>query len=308
MKRIERRYQILKSDRAKAISFVQSEIRGFMGDLLRKEGFVEIAPVIISPLTDPLHHATHRGEIEYYGHKYHLMRSMIFHKQLTLLAHDKIFIFSPNLRFEPIELADTGRHLIEFTQLDLEVREGTRDVVMDLGERLVVGTIERIRNTCEAELKILNREITPPPSPFERVPYRSGFERFGKSFETALSYQKLEPFWIIDIPIEAREFYDREDPDHPGALLDMDLIYPEGYGEAISGGEREYEPEKVRARIEKDEYAREGMDWYLKMVDLGIPRSAGFGIGIERFTRYICGLRSIEEASLFPKLPGDWSL
>ncbi|MBU7025084.1 MAG: hypothetical protein HXS40_13060, partial [Theionarchaea archaeon] len=31
---------------------------------------------------------------------------------------------------------------------------------------------------------------------------------------------------------------------------------------------------------------------------------AGFGLGIERFTRYICGLDHIWESSPFPKVPG----
>ncbi len=35
-----------------------------------------------------------------------------------------------------------------------------------------------------------------------------------------------------------------------------------------------------------------------------LPPSAGFGIGIERLTRFIYGLKNIEEASLFPKVPG----
>ena len=35
--------------------------------------------------------------------------------------------------------------------------------------------------------------------------------------------------------MEAREFYDREDPARPGTLVDMDLLYPEGFCEALSG-------------------------------------------------------------------------
>ena len=40
------------------------------------------------------------------------------------------------------------------------------------------------------------------------------------------------------------------------------------------------------------------------MLKLGIPPSAGFGIGVERFTRYICGLKNIWDAVPFPKVPG----
>jgi asparaginyl-tRNA synthetase len=40
-------------------------------------------------------------------------------------------------------------------------------------------------------------------------------------------------------------------------------------------------------------------------VEKGVPRSAGFGIGVERLTRYVAGLDRIEDARLFPKIPGD---
>ena len=40
------------------------------------------------------------------------------------------------------------------------------------------------------------------------------------------------PFWVI---CHKREFYDKEDPERPGHYLNYDLIWPEGFGEALSG-------------------------------------------------------------------------
>ena len=84
----------------------------------------------------------------------------------------------------------------------------------------------------------------------------------------------------------------------------MDLIYPEGYGEALSGGEREYEYERIKERILKKGQNLTHFKKYLELAKDDLPASAGFGIGIERLTRYICGLEKIEETSLFPKIPG----
>ena len=47
-----------------------------------------------------------------------------------------------------------------------------------------------------------------------------------------ISKTHKQPVWIVDIPLKSREFYDKENPEKPGYLRDMDLIYPEGYGEA----------------------------------------------------------------------------
>lgn len=287
---------------------VQSEILKATGDFLRNQDFIEILPVIMSPVTDPLRHATGRAEVEYYGHEYQFTRSMIFHKQIALLSHDKIFTFSPNIRLEPIEFADTGRHLAEFTQLDLEMKGATRDEIIELGENLVIYTLNQIKQRCKKELEFFERDLLIPKVPFERISYQDAYEQYGGEFEIILSEKHREPFWIIDMPIEAREFYDKEDPERPGILRDMDLIYPEGFGEALSGGEREYEYDKVVNRIKRFGLEPDNFKLYLELVERGVPASAGFGIGIERFTRFVCRLWRIEEATLFPKVPGELCL
>jgi len=287
---------------------VGSEIRRAMGDFLRKEGFTEIAPVIISPITDPLCHATGNVVFEYYGHQFQITKSMIFHKQIAMLAAERIFTFSPNVRLEPVELADTGRHLVEFTQLDLEWKGATRDDMMDLGERLLIATLSHVKKSCVKELSALKRNLKIPKAPFDRISYSEAYDRYGPDFEIILSEKHTEPFWKVDIPLTRREFYDREDPKRQGILLDMDLIYPEGFGEALSGGEREYEYGRIKKRIEQQELKPEALGWLLEIAKLGIPKSAGFGIGIERLTRFCCGFKRIDDVSLFPKVPGSWGL
>ena len=103
----------------KAILKIQSEIRKILVEELRKKDFIEISPVILSPITDPLNHPTTPANINCYGKNYSITQSMIFHKQLALQTLEKIFIFSPNIRLEPLDKKETGRHLFEFTQLDL---------------------------------------------------------------------------------------------------------------------------------------------------------------------------------------------
>ena len=57
--------------------------------------------------------------------------------------------------------------------------------------------------------------------------------------------------------------------------------------------------------MEEHELDPEDFEYYLKMVDEGIPDSGGFGMGIERLTRFICGLEEIVDTRLFPKPPGS---
>ena len=305
---VEEEYAHLSSETLRHALKVQSEILKAANDFLRGRGFTQILPVIMSPVTDPLRHATGKAEVEYYEYRYQLTRSMILHKQMILLAHDKIFAFSPNIRLEPVELADTGRHLVEFTQLDLEVKEAKREEVMELGEDLVIHTFSEVKERCAAELKFFKREIRIPGKPFRRISYREAYEQYGGGFEAVISQQHQEPVWIIDIPMEAREFYDREDAERPGTLVDMDLLYPEGYGEALSGGERENTYERILGRIETSGLDTGAFQLYLEFAKRGLPRSAGFGIGMERMARFVCGQKRINDVVHFPKVPGRLSL
>lgn len=291
----------------KEVLEISSELISSMGQFLRRKGFIEILPVIISPITDPLNHSVFEANIEYYDGKYSLTKSMIFHKQLAMRIHPKIFSFSPNIRLETEDKKDSGRHLIEFTQLDLEMREATRDDVMTLVEEMLTVAFENLEEKFGNLLREMNPYFSTPKAPFERVKYLEALEKYGPDFESVLSKRAIQPFWLIDIPIDDREFYDKLD-DNGKTLRDMDLVYPYGFEEALSGGEREYEYESILRRMKYKGNDLESMKWYLEEVKKGIPPSAGCGIGIERLTRFICNLEDVKSARLFAKKPGELSI
>ena len=286
---------------------IHSDIRKFMADFLREEGFIEIPPVIISGVTDPLNHPTSKSQVEVNGFNYELTKSMIFHKQIILQSLDKIFSFSPNVRLEPVERKETGRHLIEFTQLDVEVKNATREDIMSLVEDLVLYTMQELLKANKNILDRWKRDLIVPKKPFKKITCKKAYKKYGKHFELELSKAIKEPFWLTDFPIEDREFYDREDPERPGILLDMDLIYPEGFGEASSGGEREHELDQIYKRIAKKKQTPGQFKWYIEFgKTFGFVKSAGFGIGIERFVRFTIGAKNIEDVTPFPKIPGEY--
>jgi asparaginyl-tRNA synthetase len=297
-----------KIERIKNALKVRSELQKQASDFLRHKGFVEVPPVIISPITDPLRRLTQEAVIDYYGTNYRLTQSMIFHKQIAICSLEKIFSFSPNVRLESPDLAETGRHLVEFTQLDLECRGASRSDMIRLGEQLLIHVLDRVKHRCKKELEFFNRELPIPRMRLEQFEYREEKEKYkaeGSDFVTILSHEKTEPFWIIDFPIESREFYDKEDPMHQGTLVDMDLILPNGFGEVLSGGEREYTYDRLLKRLRGSHLRPAEYKLYLLFAQRGLQPSAGFGLGIERLLRYICGLRQIDETTFFAKLPGE---
>lgn len=313
----ENRYLTIKDPKTVAVLKIQDEILSALREFLRKEGFIEILAPIIGPSTDPGIRGAKQVSIDYYGSKFKLMSSMILYKQMAVSSISKIFAVSPCVRIEPIETIKTGRHLAEFRQVDIEEAKATYEDSMGLAESMLQYVIKRVKRKCRKELKLLGRKLRVPKIPFKRFYYDEilkiiddlGFKvEYGEEIpwdaEEVLSQKFKEPFFITDYPKEARGFYYLEDSSRPGILKDFDLIFPEGFGEAISGGEREYSFEAVEKRMKslKDDISR--YEWYLNMLKSGILPSSGFGIGVERLTRFICGLKTVWEAVPFPKIPG----
>jgi asparaginyl-tRNA synthetase len=299
----------LKDGTYKDALIIQSDIIGLSRQFLHNKGFIEYLPVIVSTITDPLNRDVFEAQIDYYGYKYYVTKSMIVQKQVGILVHDKIFSFSPNLRLEREEKAQSGRHLIDFVQLDLEVKNAKREDIMSLMEDLIIFVINNILQEHPDIITKYHPILKVPKKPFNKISVKEAKKSFGEDYERILSQKATEPIWLIDMPIEEREFYDKQNPIEPDTLLDFDLIYPEGFGEGISGGEREYEYNQIVKRIKLKGNNLDSYEDYLQIAKNGyLQPSAGCGIGVERFTRYILGLDHVEKARLFAKVPGKFSI
>jgi asparaginyl-tRNA synthetase len=107
-----------------------------------------------------------------------------------------------------------------------------------------------------------------------------------------------EPVWVRNIP---REFYDYKES---GKWDNYDLFVSK-YGEVLSGGKREWEYEKILAKMERDGVKKENYSLLLKLSKQGrLKPSAGAGIGLERLAGWIVGTKHIGEVQAFPKIPG----
>ncbi len=317
MDSIKRRYLTIREPKAVRVLKIQDGIIAAIREYLREKGYIEILAPIIGPVTDPGIRGAKQVSIDYYGTEFKLMSSMILYKQMAVSSLKKIFSISPNIRIEPLETIKTRRHLTEFRQVDIEAAYVTYEEMMKLGEEMLTYVIEDVKEKFQEELEKLGRELEITKPPFKRYTHHEAIDilrsiGFNLNYEEEIPWDAEErisalhkqPFWVTDYPVTARGFYYPEHLDKHGILKDFDLLYPEGYGEAISGGEREHKYGKVVERIRQSGEDPAKYGWYLEMLKDGVPPSAGFGIGIERLTRYICGTENIWEAVAFPKVAG----
>jgi asparaginyl-tRNA synthetase len=295
----------IKSKKLPNILRVQQTVLKAVDEYMYSHGVTRIMPLMMGPITDTLNHSVEESKLYYQDQEFDVMKSMIFHKQLTLMneALDKIYIVSPNIRLERAERGD-DRHLFEFTQVDFEFKDASMDTIFDFMQGLLVYVFGVVKEKCAYELEALGvgTDHLDISAPFKRYRTEELREKYGEDFERIASKKALEPFWLIN---HKREFYDAEDLEKMGTYKNYDLIWPMGFVEALSGGEREYKYDRILTRMREIGADEAAFKDYIELARRGeLTKTAGAGFGVERMTRFICKLRGVDDATIFSRKPG----
>ena len=185
---------------------------------------------------------------------------------------------------------------------------------LKLQEGLVKAMAARVIDKRAEDLNTLGRKFKFPEIPFPRITYDEAREisiKNGVSFEWGedlptegeriVSKQFEVPFFITGYPLSARSFYHLTEEKNDKVTRSADMIAPEGYGEIATGGQRIHDYNQLMSRIVSQDLPTEAFEWYLELRKYGMPEHSGFGIGAERVTRWMCGLKHIRATSLFPR-------
>jgi len=310
--RLRYRYLDIRRPRVKAIFRVRSTLMAAAREFLRREGFVELTfPIIIATATEG---GAELFPVDYFGRRAFLAQSSQLYKQSAVPAFGRVFSIAPSFRAEK---SRTRKHLTEFWQIDVEAALVTKRDLMDLQFRLVNSVVERILEENERDLEILGVADLEPWSGYDVISYdealetlrRKGFEiewgdDFGADEERALVEEFDRPFFIPEFPASVTAFYYMVDREDPRIAHRIDMMGPGRYGvEWSSGGLREHEPDRLRARMEAMGLNPESFGWYLEMFEYGFPPHGGFGMGVERLLQTLLRLERIHEAALYPRTP-----
>lgn len=291
----------LQDNKLRAILNIQTVLLLELQSFAIANGFTQLMPVLLSPITDPLNHDVYPAELTYEEKRLKLTASMIFHKQLALIpdSMEKIFIMAPNIRLELARKKSSSNHLLEFSQFDLEIKHANMHEVMDFVESIYHHLFTKINQQCTKELEILNRRLPPLTPVFPRYSTEGIPLAEVDNFCNKISAEADSPCFVMNFK---REFYDKEDPDKAGVYRNFDILYPQGYGEGLSGAEREYEYEQIVSRMNELNMDLAPYNNYLTLAQRRlIPPTAGCGIGIERLMKFICGQEEIKQVCLFDR-------
>lgn len=318
---MDNRHLWIRSKKQHAVLKIRHTVIKATRDFFDENGFILADTPIFTPAA--CEGTTTLFEVDYFDDdKAYLTQSGQLYNEATAASLGRSYAFGPVFRAEK---SKTRRHLTEFWMVEPEMAYAQLDDVMTLGEGLIKFIVERVLRDRREELTTLERDISKLESllndNFPRVHYdeavkilKEGFSKgelendfewggdFGAPDETYISKQFDAPVFVHHFPAVIKAFYFERDKERPELALGVDLLAPEGYGEIIGGGERAFDLEFLEQQIEAHNLPIESFEWYLDLRRFGAVPHAGFGMGIERATAWMCGIEHVRETIPFPRL------
>ncbi len=323
---MEHRHLWIRSTRQWATLRIRAVIIQAIREWLDGNGYLNVDTPILTPAA--AEGTTTLFEIDYHGEPAYLAQTGQLYNEANIFAFGKVYCFGPTFRAEK---SKTRRHLQEFWMVEPEIAFCTLEQLMEIEEQFVSHIVGRCLQECQAELKVLERDlthlqrVTPPfprihydeavaminaaaargelvPGYSDPVPAIEWGDDFGSPHETYLAAQFEKPVFVHHYPTQVKAFYMEPEPDRPEVCRSVDLLAPEGYGEIIGGSERMSDPNKLIAAIQHHGLPQEVYDWYLDLRRYGSVVHSGFGLGLERAVVWICGLDHIRESTAFPRM------
>src|SRR5579884_4171421 len=311
---MDHRHLWLRSQRQHAIIRVRHEIIKAVREYFDNHGFTLVDTPIFTPAA--CEGTTTLFEVDYFGdEKVYLTQSGQLYNEADAMAFGKVYCFGPTFRAEK---SKTRRHLTEFWMVEPEMAYADLEEVKRVAEELIVYVVGRVLAERSEELRVLERDVSKleaVKSPFPRMSYDDAVKilqskgseirwggDFGNTDETLLTQDFDRPVIVDRYPTEIKGFYFQPDEQRPELALGVDIIAPEGYGEIVGGGQRIHDLALLEKRLDEHHLPREAFEWYLDLRRFGTVPHSGFGMGVERFVAWMCGLEHVRETIPYPRM------
>jgi len=309
------RHLWIRSSKQWAILRIRAEVMKSIEDYLWEKGFLRFDAPIFTP--SACEGTTTLFEVDYFGEPAYLSQSGQLYCEATAAAFGKVYCFGPAFRAEK---SKTRRHLTEFWQVEPEMAFAHLDDSIELASGMIDYIIKRVLDNRKRELEVLERDLSPLEAvklPYPRIRYEDAVKKvnelgesmnpgddFGAPQETVLGNSYDSPLVVTHFPREIKAFYMRKEPENENSTLSFDILAPEGYGEIVGGGEREFEESKLNKEIKERGLPEGAFKWYLDLRKYGSVPHAGFGLGVERAVAWLCGISHIRQTIPFPRTLG----
>ncbi len=309
---LEKRNLALKNDKIKSIFFVFSSVLEGYRKTLKKRGFLEIkTPKILSAATEG---GANFFKVSYFDSEAVLAQSPQFYKQMGVGAFERVFEVGPVFRAEP---HFTSRHVNEYISLDAEMGfiDNYEEIMNEL-ESVFWCMMELVKENNKDELEKYGADV-PKKTEIPRMKLSQALEiierEYGKKSEELdidpegerliCEYVKKEKdsdlVFLTHYPTSIRPMYAMPNEKDKTLTSSFDLLF-RGV-EIATGGQRIHDFDQLKKSISDRGIDPAQFKHYLEIFQYGMPPHGGWGMGSERITQKILGLKSIKEAVLYPR-------
>ena len=311
-KRLDSRALDLRNSKIAAIFHLRSAALQNIRKSLYSKGFMEVnTPKIIGSASEG---GANLFSFPYFKKKAYLAQSPQLYKEQLTLALDRVFEIGPYFRAEN---SHTVRHLTEFISVDMEAAFLDYEDVMDIVEEIILDVTLGLNERCNSFLQLVtgSQQIATPfhkSRRIERLTYEQCLEELAREGENMefgddlsdASLRKLGEihqgfYFIMDWPLKLKPFYIHEREDNSKISKSFDLQY--GYLEIASGGRRQHDSSKLRARLIEQGLNPQNFSEHLKAFDWGMPPHSGCGLGFDRLMMILTNSQNIRDVVLYPR-------
>ena len=307
--RLNARALDMRNQKTASIFKLRHHVLASMRNTLTAKKFIEITtPKIIGSASEG---GANLFGLDYFGKQAYLAQSPQLYKEQMTIGLERVFEISS---FYRAEKSHTGRHLSEFTSVDIEAAFMDYTDVMDVLESLIVDLFKNTSEKCKSEQDELEHKIEIPKSPFEKITYAQALDELKQSdikleFGDDLLDSHLRTigenhpgfFFLTDWPMKLKPFYIHEKDDDATLSRSFDLQH--GYLELSSGGRRLHDPEQLKARLKEQGLDPANFADHLESFGWGMPPHSGWGLGLDRLMTVLIGIDNVREVVLYPRDP-----
>jgi aspartyl-tRNA synthetase len=307
--RLNHRALDMRNQKTASIFKLRHHVLETLRNTLSSKKFIEITtPKIIGSASEG---GADLFSLEYFGKTAYLAQSPQLYKEQMTLGLERVYEIS---NFYRAEKSHTGRHLSEFTSVDIEAAFMDYNDVMDVLEALVMEVYKYTADNCKKEQEVIGHTIEIPSSPFERITYSQVIDELKQQGEKVefgddlldshlrMIGEKHPGFYFLtDWPMKLKPFYIREKDEDSTLSRSFDLQY--GYLELSSGGTRLHNTEILKARLKEQGLDPAQFEDHLQTFDWGMPPHSGWGMGLDRLMTTLIGIDNVREVVLYPRDP-----
>ena len=260
--------------------------------------------------------------VEMFGVPTYLADSMQFLLEYGCrLSPSGAFYLMPSFRGE--EADET--HLCQFFHSEAEMPGGLDDVI-DVAQTYVVDLTRHLLETLGDELgrqlgSTAHLEAVAAVSAFPRVTFDEavnllvdrpaaihhdeGWRTLTRAGERLLMERIGGPLWVTHwdhLAVPFYQAYDDQCRDDQARALNGDLLL--GLGEVLGCGERHVTAARARRALAHHAVDERHYAWYLQLKDSQPLRTAGFGMGVERYLAFVLQHGDVRDLQLLTRFNG----